>query len=57
VSALKLLKQDLDEKGWSGLCDAYMQGFEARLAHVCFSTVVMKNFSPMMYEYLFGKKD
>lgn len=56
VSAIKLLKQDLDEKGWKGLYDSYMQGFEARLAHVCFTTVVMKTGGPIMYDSLFGKK-
>jgi len=56
VSALKLLKQDFEEKGWKGMYDSYMQGFEARLAHVCFTTVVMKTGGPVMYDLLFGKK-
>jgi hypothetical protein len=39
VSALKLFREELREKGWSGLRSAYMRGFEARLAHVCLTTV------------------
>mmetsp|Transcript_7684 Transcript_7684/g.10962 ORF Transcript_7684/g.10962 Transcript_7684/m.10962 type:complete len:520 (-) Transcript_7684:204-1763(-) len=54
VSAYKLFKDELDQVGWSGLRRSYMNGFEARLAHVCFTTVVMKTGSPIMYDYLFG---
>jgi len=56
VSAVELLKQELEERGWKGVWDTTMQGFEARLAHVCFTTVVMKTFSPIVYDFLFGKK-
>lgn len=55
VSAWKLFKDDLREKGWGGLYDSYMRGFEARLLHVCFTTVVMKVGSPLMYDALFKK--
>jgi hypothetical protein len=39
VSALVLFNDELKEKGWSGLRRAYMQGFEARLIHVCLTTL------------------
>jgi hypothetical protein len=39
VSALKLFRDELSDRGWSGLQKAYMQGFEARLLHVCLTTV------------------
>ena len=39
VSAWRLFRDELDEKGWSGLRKSYMQGFEARLAHVTTTTV------------------
>lgn len=55
VSAWKLFKDDLREKGWGGLYDSYMRGFEARLLHVCFTTVVMKVGSPLMYDALFNR--
>ena len=56
VSAWGMFRAELDEKGWKGLGDSYMMGFEARLAHVCFTTVVMKTGAPLMYDYLFGGK-
>jgi hypothetical protein len=39
VSAVKLFRDELTERGWSGLQKAYMQGFEARLLHVCLTTL------------------
>ena len=39
VSAWQLFREELRQKGWSGVRDAYMRGFEARLAHVCTTTV------------------
>lgn len=39
VSALKLFQDELREKGLSGLRNAYMRGFEARLLHVCLTTL------------------
>lgn len=39
VSAWKLFADELQEKGWSGLRDSYMRGFEARLLHVCTTTM------------------
>ena len=56
VSAWGMFRAELDEKGWKALGDSYMMGFEARLAHVCFTTVVMKTGAPLMYDYLFGGK-
>ena len=54
VSALRLFQDELKEKGLSGLKDAYMRGFEARLLHVCLTTVVVKTFTPIAYEAFFG---
>ena len=56
VSAWDMFKAELDEKGWSGLGKSYMNGFEARLAHVCLTTIVMKTFAPIVYDKLFGNK-
>lgn len=39
VSALTLFQDELREKGISGLRNAYMRGFEARLLHVCLTTL------------------
>lgn len=56
VSAWETFIKDYDEGGLKGLYDANMRGFEARLAHVCFTTVVMKTGSGIMYDYLYGNK-
>jgi len=56
VSAWKTFIKDYEEGGWKGLYDANMRGFEARLAHVSFTTVVMKTGSGIMYDYLYGSK-
>jgi hypothetical protein len=56
VSAWETFIQDYRDAGWKGLYDANMQGFEVRLVHVCFTTVVMQFGSPLMFEILFGKK-
>uniref|UniRef100_A0A7S2A424 Uncharacterized protein n=1 Tax=Trieres chinensis TaxID=1514140 RepID=A0A7S2A424_TRICV len=56
VSAVELLKEELAEGGWKRVWDTTMQGFEARLAHVCFTTVVMKTFSPIVFDMIFGQK-
>ena len=55
VSALKLFTDELEKEGWGGLRDNYMKGFEARLLHVCLTTVVMKTMAPIFYNFLFGK--
>ena len=39
VSPIKLFQEELREKGWNGIRNAYMRGFEARLLHVCLTTV------------------
>lgn len=56
VSPFKMFSDELQEEGWSGLKDNYMRGFEARLAHVCLTTVVMKTVAPIMYGILFKEK-
>lgn len=56
VSAWETFIQDYKESGLKGLYDANMMGFEARLVHVCLTTVVMQFGSPLMFEYLFGNK-
>jgi Mitochondrial carrier protein len=53
VSAWKLFSEELQQEGWSGLKGNYMRGFEARLAHVCLTTVVMKTVAPLVYDLLF----
>lgn len=53
VSAIQLFNDELKEKGWSGLRQSYMKGFEARLAHVCLTVVVMKTMAPVVYQILF----
>ena len=50
------VQNELKEKGWAGLYDSYMRGFEARLAHVCLTTVVVKTGSGFVYDALFGEK-
>jgi hypothetical protein len=55
VSALKMFKDELDEVGLGGLRDAYLRGIEARLLHVCLTTVVMKTGAPIVYDLIFGK--
>jgi len=57
VSVMKTFLKDYEEGGLKGLYDANMMGFEARLAHVCFTTVAMKAGTGIMYDYLFGKKE
>jgi hypothetical protein len=56
VSALALFQDELKEKGWGGLCSSYMRGFEARLLHVCFTTVAMKTGTSLLYDALYGGK-
>lgn len=56
TSAWDMLTQDYKEGGWNGLYKANMRGFEARLAHVCFTTVAMKTGVGIMYEALYGPK-
>lgn len=53
VSAWKLFSEELKQEGWTGLRNNYMSGFEARLAHVCLTTVVMKTIAPLVYDRLF----
>jgi hypothetical protein len=56
VSAWKLFSDELQREGWVGLRNNYMKGFEARLLHVCLTTVVMKTMSPIVYNIIFSKK-
>jgi len=56
VSAWDTFIKDYNEGGWKGLYDANMMGFEARLAHVCFTTVAIKTGTGIMYDYLYGKQ-
>jgi hypothetical protein len=56
VSAVKLFKEELNEKGLKGLKESYMQGFEARLIHVCLTTVVIKTLAPIVYTAMYGTK-
>jgi len=56
VSAFRLFQEELKEKGWSGLRKSYMKGFEARLAHVCTTTLVIKTGTPIVYDMIFGPK-
>jgi Mitochondrial carrier protein len=56
VSAWKLFSEELQKEGWVGLKNNYMRGFEARLLHVCLTTVVMKTMSPIVYNIIFGGK-
>lgn len=56
VSAWKTFIKDYEEGGWKGLYDANMRGFEARLLHVSFSTVVMKTGSGLLYDKLYGSE-
>lgn len=54
VSPFRLFMDELDEKGVAGLQRAYLRGFEARLLHVCLTTVVIKTVSPVVYNKMFG---
>jgi hypothetical protein len=53
VSALRLFSDELEKEGWVGLRNNYMKGFEARLVHVCLTTVVMKTIEPLVYDRFF----
>ena len=53
VSPLKMFMNDVKEKGWAGVRNDYLMGFEARLAHVCLTTVAMKTVVPLTYDALF----
>jgi hypothetical protein len=55
ISAWKLFSDELQKEGWVGLRNNYMKGFEARLLHVCLTTVVMKTMSPIVYNIIFSK--
>ena len=54
VTGLSLFTDELKEKGWSGLSEAYLSGFTVRLLHVCLTVVVMKTIAPVVYDALFG---
>eukprot|EP00977_Amphora_coffeiformis_P007172 scaffold1564_cov174-Amphora_coffeaeformis.AAC.10 len=54
VSAFTLFTDELKEKGWSGLSEAYLSGFTARLLHVCLTVVAMKTLAPVVYDAMFG---
>lgn len=54
VTGLSLFTEELKEKGWSGLSEAYLSGFTVRLLHVCLTVVVMKTIAPVVYDALFG---
>ncbi|KAL3912191.1 MAG: hypothetical protein SGILL_006981, partial [Bacillariaceae sp.] len=54
VSAWRLFSDELQTEGWVGLKDNYLRGFEARLLHVCLTTVVMKTIAPIVYNIIFG---
>jgi len=56
ISAWGLFKDELQQGGIRGLSQSYLQGFEARLLHVCFTTVAMKTGTGFMYDFLFGHK-
>jgi hypothetical protein len=56
VSAVTLFMEELNEKGVKGLKESYMQGFEARLIHVCLTTVVIKTLAPIVYAAMYGTK-
>jgi hypothetical protein len=56
LSPWQLFIHDYQVGGFKGLYEANMRGFEARLAHVSFTTVVMKAGTRWMYQLLFGPK-
>ena len=56
ISPWQFFIKDYKVGGWKGLYQANMRGFEARLAHVSFTTVVMKAGTRWMYTILFGNK-
>lgn len=55
VSAWEMFQAELKEGGWQGLKASYLQGFEARLLHVCFTTVAMKTGTGLMYDLLYKR--
>lgn len=57
MSAWRLFKEELNEKGWVGLKNSYMNGFGVRLAHVAFTTVAVKTGTPIAYDLLFPTKE
>jgi len=56
VSPIQMFFDEVKERGWAGQRRAYMQGFEARLAHVCLTTVVVKTGVPIAYNIMFPSK-
>lgn len=52
-SAWGMFKDELKEKGWGGLKNSYMKGFEARLLHVALTTVAIKTGTPICYDLLY----
>ena len=55
ISPLEMFQSELKERGWEGLKASYLQGFEARLLHVCFTTVVMKTGAGVMYDMVYNR--
>lgn len=55
VSAWMIFIKDYEQGGWAGLFDANVRGFEARVMHVCLTTVVMKTGTGMLYDYLYRR--
>ena len=55
TSAWDMFQSELKEGGWDGLKASYLQGFEARLLHVCLTTVVMKTGAGFMYDLLYNR--
>lgn len=53
TSAWKMFQDELQEKGWGGLKNSYMKGFEARLLHVALTTVAIKTGTPIAKDLMF----
>ncbi|GKY95388.1 hypothetical protein MPSEU_000500400 [Mayamaea pseudoterrestris] len=53
VSPFVMFHDELRDWGWSGLQRNYMRGFEARLVHVSLTTLVIKTWTPIVYNILF----
>lgn len=53
TSAIKMIVDELNEKGFKGLRESYTKGFIARLLHVATTTVAIKQGTPIVHDLLF----
>jgi len=55
INPMKAIMTDYREGGLNRLKNVYTRGVEARILHVALTTVAMKTWSPVLYDFLFGE--